>query len=142
MRVVFNSQERTLREISALTLTAGWQVVNVSQTSEGSLFGSIIAVPVSVPPSPDLVSPIIDREIHERCLSPALDTFYSGAELPVTPGRGGLPGSVSDSAVMWMKQKIRKTLSRTFRSGLGVAMEDSKERPLLPPLEFATSKNG
>jgi hypothetical protein len=25
---------------------------------------------------------------------------------------------------------------------LGVAMEDSKERPLLPPLEFATSKNG
>ncbi|KAI0794881.1 S-adenosyl-L-methionine-dependent methyltransferase [Abortiporus biennis] len=48
MRVVFNAQERTLRELSALTLTAGWKVVQVTRT-EGSLFGHVIAVPVEIP---------------------------------------------------------------------------------------------
>ncbi|EMD36158.1 hypothetical protein CERSUDRAFT_51961 [Gelatoporia subvermispora B] len=48
MRVTFNSQERTLREIAALTLTAGWKVVQVTR-SEGSLFAHITAVPVDIP---------------------------------------------------------------------------------------------
>ena len=49
MRVTFNSQERTLRELAALTLTAGWKVVQVSR-AEGSLFGHVVAVPVDIPP--------------------------------------------------------------------------------------------
>ena len=49
MRVMFNAQERTLRELTALTLTAGWKVVRVTR-AEGTLFGHIIAVPVEIPP--------------------------------------------------------------------------------------------
>lgn len=48
MRVMFNSQERTLRELAALTLTAGWKIDHVTR-AEGSLFGHIIAVPVDIP---------------------------------------------------------------------------------------------
>ncbi|GBE83628.1 4-O-methyltransferase 1 [Sparassis crispa] len=50
MRATFNAQERTLREIAALTLTAGWRVVQVTR-AEGSVFGHIIAVPVDISPA-------------------------------------------------------------------------------------------
>ena len=52
---MFNSQERTLRELAALTLTAGWKIIQVTR-SEGSLFGHIIAVPVDIPAD----APILD----------------------------------------------------------------------------------
>ncbi|KAH6904164.1 hypothetical protein BKA70DRAFT_1565905 [Coprinopsis sp. MPI-PUGE-AT-0042] len=48
MNVMFNSQERTLREIVALARSAGWKVVRVTQ-SPGSLFGHIVAVPIPNP---------------------------------------------------------------------------------------------
>ena len=48
MRVTFNAQERTLREMAALTLRAGWQIVAVVHGEE-SLFGHITAVPVEIP---------------------------------------------------------------------------------------------
>jgi hypothetical protein len=48
MQVVFNAQERTLREIVELALSAGWKVVSVAR-SPGSLFGHIVAVPVPIP---------------------------------------------------------------------------------------------
>ena len=48
MRVTFNAQERTLREMSALTLAAGWKIVDVAH-AEGSLFGHMTAVPVEIP---------------------------------------------------------------------------------------------
>lgn len=48
MRATFNAQERTLREMAALTLTAGWKIVDVAH-AEGSLFGHMTAVPVEVP---------------------------------------------------------------------------------------------
>ena len=48
MRVTFNAQERTLREISALALSAGWKIVDVVP-GEGSLFGHLTAVPVEIP---------------------------------------------------------------------------------------------
>jgi hypothetical protein len=41
----------TLREIVALTLSAGWKVVRITKLP-GSLFGHIVAVPVTVPVSP------------------------------------------------------------------------------------------
>ncbi|KAJ7348083.1 hypothetical protein DFH08DRAFT_626508, partial [Mycena albidolilacea] len=43
--LTFNGQERTLREIIALALSAGWKVVHITKTP-GSLFGHIVAVPV------------------------------------------------------------------------------------------------
>ncbi|TEB29709.1 hypothetical protein FA13DRAFT_1755487 [Coprinellus micaceus] len=42
MNVMFNSQERTLREIVALALSAGWKVIKLTQPP-GSLFGYIVA---------------------------------------------------------------------------------------------------
>ncbi|KAI0666395.1 S-adenosyl-L-methionine-dependent methyltransferase [Trametes maxima] len=49
MRATFNAQERTLREMAALTLTAGWKIVDVVH-AEGSLFGHLTAIPVEIPP--------------------------------------------------------------------------------------------
>ncbi|KAF7368821.1 O-methyltransferase [Mycena venus] len=51
MQVTFNGQERTLREIVALALSAGWKVVRVTK-APGSLFGHIVAEPVAVPVPP------------------------------------------------------------------------------------------
>ena len=48
MRVVFNAQERTLREMAALTASAGWKIVDFVHGEE-SLFGHITAVPVEIP---------------------------------------------------------------------------------------------
>jgi len=48
MQVMFNAQERTLREIVALAASAGWKVTRVTK-SIGSLFGYIIAVPSTIP---------------------------------------------------------------------------------------------
>ncbi|TFK34695.1 hypothetical protein BDQ12DRAFT_689414 [Crucibulum laeve] len=48
MQVMFNAQERTLREIVALALSAGWKVTKVTK-AVGSLFGHIVAVPVPIP---------------------------------------------------------------------------------------------
>ena len=48
MQVTFNAQERTLREIVTLALSAGWKVIKVTR-GVGSLFGHIVAVPVPIP---------------------------------------------------------------------------------------------
>jgi hypothetical protein len=48
MQVMFNAKERTLREIVALALSAGWKVTKVTR-AHGSLFGHILAVPVAIP---------------------------------------------------------------------------------------------
>ena len=48
MQVTFNGQERTLREITTLALSAGWKVVKVTRPV-GSLFGHIVAIPVQIP---------------------------------------------------------------------------------------------
>ncbi len=51
MQVMFNSQERTLREMVTLTLSAGWKIVKVTKTP-GSLFGYLVAEPVPIPDAP------------------------------------------------------------------------------------------
>lgn len=48
MQVTFGAQERTLRETTALALSAGWKVIKVTR-APGSLFGHIIAVPAPLP---------------------------------------------------------------------------------------------
>ncbi|KAF8995998.1 hypothetical protein BDQ17DRAFT_1330195 [Cyathus striatus] len=48
MQVMFNAQERTLREIVALALSAGWKAIKVTK-AVGSLFGHITAIPVPIP---------------------------------------------------------------------------------------------
>lgn len=68
MRVMFNAQERTLRELAALTLSAGWKVVQVTR-AEGSLFGHIVAVPVDIPPESLALSEL--EEANSAPVSPA-----------------------------------------------------------------------
>jgi hypothetical protein len=48
MQVTFNSRERTLREIVALALSAGWKVTKATR-GVGSLFGHIVAMPIPIP---------------------------------------------------------------------------------------------
>ncbi|PPQ96694.1 hypothetical protein CVT26_010246 [Gymnopilus dilepis] len=53
MQVMFNSQERTLREMIDLTSSAGWKIVKVTRTP-GSSLGYLIAVPIPLPPDAEL----------------------------------------------------------------------------------------
>ena len=126
MHVTFNSKERTLREMTDIALSAGWKVTEVIRKPEGSLFGSIIAVPTSVPPSTTLLSPSIEQEIIERSVSPVVDTFYSRSQLPSSKG-GGMTTSQSDSTMRRMTKRLRKTISKTF-SRAGGQIGDSGGR--------------
>ena len=132
MHVTFNSKERTLREMTEIALSAGWKVTEVIRKPEGSLFGSIIAVPTSGPASATL-APSIEQEIIERSASPTVDTFYSRSQLP-SPKGGGITTSQSDSAMSRMAKRLRKTISKTFsRAGgqIGESGEKEKGRPAM-----------
>ena len=113
MHVTFNSKERTSREMTDIALSAGWHVTEVIRKPEGSLFGSIIAVPISIPPSTALLSPFVEQEIIERSVSPVVDTFYSRSRLP-SPKGVGMTISQSDSVMRRMTKRLRKTISKTF----------------------------
>ena len=54
MHVAFNGKDKTLREMIDIALSTGWQVTKVVREPEGSLFSTIVAVPVPVPPSETL----------------------------------------------------------------------------------------
>lgn len=116
MHVTFNSKERTLREMTDITLSAGWQVVEVIRKPEGSPFGSIIAIPSSASPSTTLLSPVVEQEIIERGVSPVGDTFYSRSQLP-SPRGAASAMSKSDSAVRRITKRLKKTISKTFSRG-------------------------
>ena len=132
MHVTFNSKERTLREMTDITLSAGWQVTEVIRKPEGSLFGSIVAVPTSVPPSNASLSPSIEQGIIERSGSPVVDTFYSRSQLPSSKGVE-MTTSQSDSAIRKMTKRLRKTISKPFsRAGQnGESGGGEKERPVV-----------
>ena len=93
-----------------IALSGGWQVTEVIRKPEGSLFSTIIAIPTSVPPSRDLMSPLIEQETIG---SPVVDTFYSRSRLPSPKGAEMTMGQ-SDSAVRRMTKRLRKTISKTF----------------------------
>jgi hypothetical protein len=78
MQVTFNGQERTLREIVALALSARWKVVRVTK-APGSLFGHIVAVPVAVPVSPQRRARR-ERLSALRCTAPGQDGRNWNAE--------------------------------------------------------------
>ena len=70
MQVMFNSQERTLREIVALAASSGWKVVRVTKTA-ASLFGHIVAVPGAIP---------IQKRARAGSGSAFLDSAIAGAK--------------------------------------------------------------
>lgn len=114
MHVAFNSKERTLREMSDIALSGGWQVTEVIRKPEGSLFSSIIAVPAPVPHS----SPLVKQEIIGRSVSPVGDTFYSNSRLPSSKGVAMTMGQ-SGSTVRRMTRRLKKMISKTFGQGEG-----------------------
>lgn len=75
MRAMFNSQERTLREFSALTLATGWKITQVIR-AEGSIFGHLTAVPVDIPDE-TLQSPVMTMQDDEEPAFDMLGTFFS-----------------------------------------------------------------
>ncbi|GJE93999.1 hypothetical protein PsYK624_101670 [Phanerochaete sordida] len=90
MRVMFNAQERTLRELAALARSAGWKIVQVTR-AEGSLFGHLVAVPVEIPPetlalpeegASDESAGHDDDTQPQPARPPMGDTFLSSVELP------------------------------------------------------------
>jgi hypothetical protein len=84
MCVMFNSQERTLREISQVALSAGWAVREVVRKTEGTLFGSVVAVPVSIPQTPELILPAVEQEIS-MAQNVQIDSFDSDSKLVPFP---------------------------------------------------------
>ena len=50
MHVAFNSKERTMQEMIEIALSGGWRITEVVRKPEGSLFCTIVAVPIPVPP--------------------------------------------------------------------------------------------
>lgn len=75
MQVMFNSQERTLRESVTLALSAGWKIVRVSRTS-GSSFGYMVAVPVTIPPQPEKTVGV--RSFEGQIREPAINAGSLG----------------------------------------------------------------
>ncbi|KAF8184846.1 O-methyltransferase [Pholiota molesta] len=61
MQVMFNAQERTLREMVILALSAGWKIIKVTKTP-GSLFGYLVAVPVAIPQRPKEEEPELAKD--------------------------------------------------------------------------------
>jgi hypothetical protein len=117
MRVMFNSQERTLRETVRVAGEAGWRVVRVVR-SEG-LFGHIVAVPGDVCGEVEVESGGEEEEGEEgegegsRCGTP---TFGSRVDLPsveelarkfggAVARRGGGGGDVLGRGIVLEKKK-------------------------------------
>lgn len=75
MQCVFNSQERTLRELVDLALSAGWKVKTVRRGA-GSLFSYVVAEPTDVPEDAEED----DHASHEAALGPTQQTITADAE--------------------------------------------------------------
>ncbi|KAI0339260.1 hypothetical protein BDW22DRAFT_1431862 [Trametopsis cervina] len=145
MRAMFNSQERTLRELSAVTLSAGWKITQVTR-ADGSVFGHMVAVPVDIPEE-TLRSPIMEEE-EDECPSsmsatsdshlptnvrspPMGDTFLTRVDLPSEAAirqsvLSGILRMNSRKSPEGEKKKRGRERSSTFTGQRNVAGKDGK----------------
>jgi len=132
MQATFNAKERTLEEMREVALTAGWKITEVIRKPQGSLFGSIVAVPTAVPPSANLLFPSAEQKLAEKSVSPPVDTSYSRSQLP-SPKGAGMTISRSDSVMRKMTKVLRRTISkRSSRAGqIGELGEGGKVKPVV-----------
>ena len=112
MHVVHNGKERTLQEMTDVALSAGWQITEVIRKPEGSLFCSVVAIPISIPPSTASLPTFIGQENTGRSVSPVIDTSNSRSQLP-SP-KGGVTTSRSGSAMGGLTERLREKISKTF----------------------------
>ncbi|KAI0726094.1 S-adenosyl-L-methionine-dependent methyltransferase [Fomitopsis betulina] len=138
MRVTFNSHERTLREMAALTLTAGWRIVRVTR-AEGSLFGHIIAVPTDIPrenlplldaPLP-AQTPLVDVEGQSsKSLTVSRDTDPSSTatEMTKSPEMGD---TFCSSVALPSDEDVRKVVKAGRKAAQGWQVRASEWRQRL-----------
>ncbi|TFK81372.1 hypothetical protein K466DRAFT_502247 [Polyporus arcularius HHB13444] len=116
MRVTFNAQERTLREMAALVQTAGWKIVDVVH-GESSSFGYMTAVPIDIPE--------------------ATSSSFSSTGTVMNVKASGATGRGRSGSVLSAPESIR--MDHTFGSHTALPTEDAirkpapkSKRPLLP----------
>jgi hypothetical protein len=120
MHIAHGGKERTLQEMTDVALSAGWQVTEVIRKPEGSLFCSIVAIPISIPPSTASLSTFIGQENTGRGVSPVVDTSNSPSQLPSPKGEGvttSRGGSAIGRLTKRLREQISKTFSRASKSG-------------------------
>ncbi|CAA7262528.1 unnamed protein product [Cyclocybe aegerita] len=102
MQVMFNAQERTLRETVALARSAGWKVVKVTKAT-GSLFGHIVAVPVDIPPE--------TIEEQRAVILPSIDSFGAPSS-PTSPAEDAIsqPGPSSTSVLKDRREEMEHSV--------------------------------
>ena len=82
MQTIFNGQERTLPELVALCLSAGWKIIRATRVP-GSTFGHIVAVPTTLPLEYAASADVYAEVDVPRPTSPViLDPFGSSRRLP------------------------------------------------------------
>ncbi|KAG6817373.1 hypothetical protein H0H87_009560 [Tephrocybe sp. NHM501043] len=117
MQVIFNAQERTLRETTSLALSAGWKVVKVTR-SPGSLFGHIIAVPIPIP-------------LHRRARAGSGSAFLDVPPTAKATQSADVPGLMSKNESRDIEHASSRSGTPTFGS-----------RTDLPSMQEALSKFG
>ena len=104
MRVAFNAQERTLREMAVLLSSAGWKIVDVVH-GEDSLFGHITAVPTDIPEA-------------------SLKLLYSPPSEPTQSTAGNRARSASTKSV---PESVR--MNNTFGTHTALPTEEAIRKP-------------
>ncbi|KAH9896530.1 S-adenosyl-L-methionine-dependent methyltransferase [Cubamyces lactineus] len=131
MRVTFNAQERTLREMSALTLAAGWKIVDVAH-AEGSLFGHMTAVPVEIPTESlsllDVPPPATNSDAVMRARSGSVTSATGTVRMDHTFGT--LSSLPTDEAIRKPARKDRRSFLPWWR-GRKDSQSSKAAKPLL-----------
>lgn len=124
MQVVFNAQERTLREMVSLAASAGWKIIKVTRTS-GSLFGYMVAIPVAIPEKEFISDPAIPdpSSASARATSISMENFKlkhseqkKGSELEVIERASSRCGTPTFGSNMRLSS-IQETMTR-FGGGI------------------------
>lgn len=142
---MFNSKERTLREMVALARSGGWKVIKVTRT-HGSHLGNLVAIPVDIPRqhSPEIVpmdgdqhpsqGPGLDTEGQYRADMEVFDRAGSRCGTP-TFGSGMRLSSVEEALARFGGGLLRSRLGRGPSSPRSVASRQPAP-PLKPPLNL------
>ncbi|KAF8154769.1 hypothetical protein B0H34DRAFT_783839 [Crassisporium funariophilum] len=129
MQVMFNSQERTLREIAALASSAGWKVIKVTKTA-ASLFGHIVAVPIPIP-------------MQKRARAGSGSAFFeaAGAGMKTNARKLGTMTNM-DTDQVWEERSRRDDLEMLERSSSRCGTPTFGSRMELSSVEDALARYG
>ncbi|KAI0700683.1 hypothetical protein C8T65DRAFT_790056 [Cerioporus squamosus] len=153
MRVTFNAQERTLREMAALVQTAGWKIVDVVH-GESSSFGHMTAVPIDIPEaisssfsSSGTVTNVKASEATGRGRSGSV--LSAPESIRMDHSFGSQTALPTEEAIRKPAQKSRRPLLPWWRSKSapnaptakgGKVVTPEKQLPPLPPPELEAGK--